>query len=109
MVRLGEGLGANRATLEGLAGVGDLGLCFSDEKSRNHQVGYLNAKGLNLEESQGHIRGVAEGIRTVRNVYLYAEKNNLDLNIARWIYLRLYQQKPLQECIAALFRQTEVE
>ncbi len=109
MVRFGESLGADRDTLEKLAGVGDLYLCFSNPKSRNYQAGYLSAQDLNLEAIQKRINGVAEGIRTVENVYRYAKQNSIDLNIARQIYLKLYEQKPLGECMADLFRQTEAE
>ena len=62
--RLAVALGAQRDTLAGLAGLGDLVLTCTGDLSRNRRVGLALAKGQSLKEILAGTRMVAEGVRT---------------------------------------------
>jgi hypothetical protein len=65
-MRLGETLGAQRETLMGLSGVGDLILTCTDNQSRNRRLGLAIAKGKSVAEAQAEIKQVVEGVRVAR-------------------------------------------
>jgi glycerol-3-phosphate dehydrogenase (NAD(P)+) len=66
MARFGVALGAERQTFMGLAGVGDLFLTCTSEKSRNYSTGYHLAKGWSLEKTLASLGSVAEGVYTAQ-------------------------------------------
>lgn len=111
MKKIGISLGAKEKTFDGLSGMGDLILTCNSKQSRNHQVGYSLASGKSLKEIEGELHGkIAEGIRTAKNIYEYAETKCYDLNIIKQIYLVMYNQKNIKEAIKELMvRDTERE
>ena len=66
MSRLACAAGAQRETLSGLAGLGDLVLTCTSAPSRNRRVGVELARGRPLQEILDGTRMVAEGVRTSR-------------------------------------------
>ena len=66
MSRFGMALGAQKHTFMGLAGVGDLFLTCTSEKSRNYSTGYHLAKGWSLERTLASLGSVAEGVFTAQ-------------------------------------------
>ena len=62
--RLAVALGAQRDTLAGLAGLGDLVLTCTGDLSRNRRVGLALAKGQALQDILAGTKMVAEGVRT---------------------------------------------
>lgn len=91
MARLGTAMGADILTFGGMAGIGDLMATATSRLSRNFQVGERLAKGESLEQIQGAMRMVAEGVKTTRAVRDYAERRQLDLPIVRAVFRLLYQ------------------
>ncbi len=102
LIRVGEIFQAQRETFYGLAGVGDLVLTCTSALSRNYRIGYLLAKGHNLEEALKEIREVAEGVKTVKVVKEWAEEYPLNLPISLEVYRTLYEGISPQEALQRL-------
>lgn len=81
--RLAVALGAQRDTLSGLAGLGDLVLTCTGDLSRNRKVGVALAQGLALQEILASTRMVAEGVRTTDAALALSARHNIELPIAR--------------------------
>jgi glycerol-3-phosphate dehydrogenase (NAD(P)+) len=81
--RLAVALGAQRDTLAGLAGLGDLVLTCTGDLSRNRRLGLALAKGQSLEQILAGTRMVAEGVRTTEAALALSAKHGIELPIAR--------------------------
>jgi glycerol-3-phosphate dehydrogenase (NAD(P)+) len=82
MSRLAVALGAQRDTLSGLAGLGDLVLTCTGSLSRNRRVGIALAQGQSLNEILSSTRMVAEGVRTTEAALALSAKHGIELPIA---------------------------
>ncbi len=82
MSRLACAAGAQRATLSGLAGLGDLVLTCTSAPSRNRRVGIELARGRPLQEILDGTRMVAEGVRTSKAALALAARHQIELPIA---------------------------
>jgi glycerol-3-phosphate dehydrogenase (NAD(P)+) len=102
MMRLGEVLGAQRETLTGLSGLGDLILTCSDLKSRNLRLGVLLGQGVALKAACQQIGQVVEGIHTTKLVYELAEKHKVRMPITTEMYRILYADATPKTALAAL-------
>jgi glycerol-3-phosphate dehydrogenase (NAD(P)+) len=80
--RLACAAGAQRETLAGLAGLGDLVLTCTSGPSRNRRVGVELARGRPLQEILDGMRMVAEGVRTSDAALALAAKHGTDMPIA---------------------------
>ncbi len=85
ITRLGEALGANPLTFQGLAGMGDLLLTCTGDLSRNRRVGLELARGRSLDEITTSMNQVAEGVKTTFAACALAERLGVDMPIARGI------------------------
>lgn len=83
LARLAVALGAQRDTLSGLAGLGDLVLTCTGDLSRNRRVGLALAQGQSLAEILASTRMVAEGVRTTEAALALSAKHGIELPIAR--------------------------
>jgi glycerol-3-phosphate dehydrogenase (NAD(P)+) len=110
LTRLGVAMGGKPATFSGLAGMGDLvATCMSD-KSRNHKVGVLLAKGLNLDEITASMQMVAEGVKSTRAVLDLAARHEVEMPIAREVGRVLYDKiHPKEAVLALMTRQARAE
>ena len=81
--RLAVALGAQRDTLAGLAGLGDLVLTCTGDLSRNRKVGIELARGRTLADILGSTRMVAEGVRTTEAALALGARHGIELPIAR--------------------------
>jgi len=84
--RLACACGAQRATLGGLAGLGDLVLTCTGDLSRNRTVGVELGRGRKLPEIIGSMRMVAEGVKTTYATMALAERNHVDMPITTQIH-----------------------
>jgi glycerol-3-phosphate dehydrogenase (NAD(P)+) len=84
-------LGANPATLSGLAGLGDLILTCTGHLSRNRQVGVELGRGKTIDEITGTMRMIAEGVRTTDAVHGLARKLNVMMPITEQVYNVIYK------------------
>jgi len=83
MTRLACAAGAQRETLAGLAGLGDLVLTCTGDLSRNRRVGIALAHGQSLPDILAGTKMVAEGVRTTEAALALSAKYGIELPIAR--------------------------
>lgn len=81
--RLAVAAGAQRETLAGLAGLGDLVLTCTGDLSRNRKVGLELAHGHALKDILASTRMVAEGVRTTAAALALSARYNIEMPIAR--------------------------
>jgi len=81
--RLAVGLGAQRETLAGLAGLGDLVLTCTGDLSRNRQLGIALARGETLSQILARTKTVAEGVRTTEAAVALGARHGVELPIAQ--------------------------
>jgi glycerol-3-phosphate dehydrogenase (NAD(P)+) len=100
--RLAMRLGAERATLAGLAGLGDLVLTCTGELSRNRQVGLGLGRGLTLDAVLAGMSEVAEGVRNTLSVRELATSVGVEMPITQQMYLLLYEKKDPKQAVVDL-------
>ncbi|MDP7705126.1 MULTISPECIES: NAD(P)H-dependent glycerol-3-phosphate dehydrogenase [unclassified Mycobacterium] len=83
MTKLGEALGGHRDTFAGLAGIGDLIVTCTSERSRNRYVGEQLGSGKSIDEIIASMNQVAEGVRAVSVIMDFASDCGIALPIAR--------------------------
>lgn len=83
--RLGAALGADPATLMGLAGVGDLIATCMSPLSRNHSVGVNLGRGMTVAEVSAVRHQTAEGVKSCRSVVDLAHAWGVDVPICEGV------------------------
>jgi glycerol-3-phosphate dehydrogenase (NAD(P)+) len=101
MLRFGEALGAERDTLAGLCGLGDLVLTCSSTSSRNFSLGKALGEGGDPAAMMSDRRTVAEGAHTAPVLAELAARHGVAMPIVTAVY-RLLQGAPAQEIVAEL-------
>ncbi|HEV7861445.1 MAG TPA: NAD(P)H-dependent glycerol-3-phosphate dehydrogenase, partial [Acidimicrobiia bacterium] len=81
LTRLGVAMGAEPATMAGLAGMGDLIATCISPLSRNRQVGERLGRGESIDAILGSMNMVAEGVKTAHVVMDLASRHGVDLPI----------------------------
>ena len=102
MSRLAGAAGANRDTLAGLTGLGDLVLTCTGTLSRNRQVGLELAKGRSLSDVLGSMKMVAEGVRTTEAALALAARHDVELPIAAQVAELLAGRKDARTALCEL-------
>jgi len=82
ITRLACAAGAQRETLAGLSGLGDLVLTCTGALSRNRHVGIELARGRSVEEVLAGMKMVAEGVRTTDAALALGRRHGVELPIA---------------------------
>lgn len=82
MTRLATAMGADRRTLFGLAGMGDLIATCTSPLSRNYRLGLTMAQGKNRQEALASLNACAEGVTTVAAVCELSQRLGIELPIA---------------------------
>lgn len=83
MSKLGEAMGGHRDTFAGLAGMGDLIVTCTSQRSRNRHVGEQLGSGKSIEEIISSMNQVAEGVKAASVIMEFAEKYGISMPIAR--------------------------
>ena len=99
MTRLAVKIGAQRETLSGLAGLGDLVLTCTGALSRNRHVGFELGKGRSLTEILQAMPSVAEGVGTASPLLALAEEHRIDLPVTEQVNAILNDWKSPGEAI----------
>lgn len=102
ITRLGVALGAEPMTFAGLSGMGDLVLTCSGRESRNHYVGEQIGKGKSLDEVLTTMVTVAEGVQTTKAALALAERQGVEMPIAREVHAVLFEGRRAQDALASL-------
>jgi glycerol-3-phosphate dehydrogenase (NAD(P)+) len=83
MSKLGVAVGGNRDTFAGLAGMGDLIVTCTSQRSRNRHVGEQLGQGKTVEEIIASMNQVAEGVKAASVIMEFADKYGISMPIAR--------------------------
>jgi glycerol-3-phosphate dehydrogenase (NAD(P)+) len=102
MMRLGVKLGGARETFMGLAGLGDLVLTCTDDQSRNRRLGLALGRGRTMQEAQGGILQVVEGVLASRAVCDVAARLSVDMPICREIHRVMHEGRPVRDAVQEL-------
>lgn len=110
MTRLGVALGGESQTFMGLAGVGDLFLTATSEKSRNYSFGFYLGQGMTQKEILGRRHSVTEGVATAAAIYEISQKLDIYAPLTAAIYRILHNNESIATVIQdILSRQSERE
>lgn len=83
MSKMGEAAGGQRDTFAGLAGIGDLIVTCTSQRSRNRHVGEQLGAGTPIDEIIASMNQVAEGVKAASVIMEFAEQYGLTMPIAR--------------------------
>src|SRR6516162_10125454 len=83
MSKMGEAAGGHRDTFSGLAGIGDLIVTCTSQRSRNRHVGEQLGAGKQIDEIIASMSQVAEGVKASSVIMEFAEEYGLPMPIAR--------------------------
>lgn len=102
ITRAAIAMGAQRETLAGLAGLGDLVVTAMSRHSRNRLFGELLARGRSPATALREVGAVVEGYRTTRSAYQLSRKMEVEMPITEAIYRVLYEGLSVPEAVALL-------
>src|ERR1700678_2498559 len=83
MSKMGEAAGGHRDTFAGLAGMGDLIVTCTSQRSRNRHVGEQLGAGKPIDEIIASMNQIAEGVRAASVIMEFALNYGLSMPIAR--------------------------
>ena len=110
MARLGVSLGAQKDTLAGLSGIGDLIVTCTSLHSRNNRAGILIGQGLSPQEAMEQVGAVVEGYYAAKSAWELCQKQQVDMPIIHAAYQVLYENVDARKAVAALLtRQRKAE
>lgn len=104
MSRFAVAQGANPMTFLGLAGVGDLIVTCSSNRSRNYRVGYAIGQGKTLDEAVEALGQVAEGVNTVRLMHDKSRQEGIYMPLANGLHKVLFEGVSAKEMARMLMR-----
>jgi glycerol-3-phosphate dehydrogenase (NAD(P)+) len=102
MSRLGVAMGGHPLTFSGLAGLGDVVLTCTSERSRNRKVGFLLGSGHSLRDVLAGTNQVAEGVTTAASVVGLGCRHKVELPICEQVAAVLEGSRRPEEAVAAL-------
>lgn len=102
MTRIGVAHGADPLTFLSLAGVGDLFLTCSSEKSRNFTVGSRLGQGETLHAILDTLGSVAEGVDTAKSAHAMVQGKDIDTPILEHVYRLLWKDEKAEDLARAL-------
>jgi len=102
IARLGEAMGAERQTFNGLTGIGDLIVTCTSMLSRNRRAGILLGQGKTLDEALKEVHMVVEGVVTAKSAYALAKKLNVEMPIIEAIHSILFEGKKPADIVMKL-------
>ncbi len=110
MRRLCACFSAQESTLMGLAGLGDLLLTATDDRSRNRRFGLAIGAGSSIDAAKGGIDQVIEGMQACFHLHKIILREGLDMPITSEVYAILYEGRQPEEALSRLlWRQAKVE
>ncbi|MEU7220688.1 NAD(P)H-dependent glycerol-3-phosphate dehydrogenase [Nocardia iowensis] len=103
IIRLGVALGAEPATLAGLAGVGDLVATCTSPLSRNRSFGRALGTGGSMETAQDATHGqVAEGVKSCTSIRALAVKHDVDMPLTTAVHQVCHEGVSVGEAVGNL-------
>jgi glycerol-3-phosphate dehydrogenase (NAD(P)+) len=102
MTRFAIALGAQRETLTGLSGLGDLALTCGSPQSRNMSLGIALGQGKSVAEVLKPRRSVTEGVHTAGAMVEMAAARGIEMPIAQAVHAVISGLATVDEAIEAL-------
>ncbi len=102
MTRLALAMGANRHTVGGLAGIGDLIVTCTSTHSRNHTVGQRLGRGETIDQILASMQMVAEGVDNAKMLHELAEDVGVEMPISNVVYKMCYEGLSAQDAVMIL-------
>jgi glycerol-3-phosphate dehydrogenase (NAD(P)+) len=102
--RLSAALGADPATLSGLAGLGDLVLTCTGGLSRNRRVGLALGQGQKLAAILQEMGMVAEGVNNTLSAHRLALREGVEMPITAMMHAILYEGISVRTAVTALMQ-----
>ena len=102
IARLVSVMGGERATVAGLAGIGDLIATCTSRHSRNRAAGEAIARGMSVDEVRAASPMVVEGIPATRAVLRLAREKGVEMPITTQVHAVLFEGISPQEGLARL-------
>ena len=99
MTRMSSVVGANKETLMGMCGIGDLMLTCSSMQSRNFSLGVLLGQGKSLKDILSMRNSVTEGVHTAKALKIMAEKHAIEMPISSAVYKCLCENISSEDAI----------
>ena len=110
IARLGGSMGAQKETLAGLSGVGDLIVTCTSGHSRNRQAGILLGQGRTVPQAMEEVGAVVEGYYATASAWELCRKQGVEMPIVSAAYQVLYQGADAKDVVAKLLsRQRKAE
>ena len=102
IARLGVALGAQKDTIAGLSGVGDLIVTCTSMHSRNRRAGILIGQGKTAKEAMQEVGAVVEGYYATKSAWELGQKMGVDMPIVEAAYRVLYEGATAKEVVQDL-------
>ena len=102
MMRVGLLAGGRSETLTGLAGLGDLVLTCTDDKSRNRRFGLALGRGVDQDTARERIGQVVEGAEAARELQRLGEVHGCELPITEQVNAVLFDNRTPRAAVEAL-------
>lgn len=103
IIRLGVALGAEPATLAGLAGVGDLVATCTSPLSRNRSFGHVLGAGGSMDAAQEATHGqVAEGVKSCTSIRALAEAHHVEMPLTTSVHQVCHEGVSVREAVGNL-------
>lgn len=100
--RLLNSFGANKETIMGLTGIGDLIATCTSLHSRNRHVGNELGLGKSLEEILDSMVMVAEGVKTCEAFYNLAKKKHIEMPLVEATYNVMFNNASVPDTVKEL-------
>ena len=100
--RLGIAMGANKLTLYGLSGMGDLIVTCASMHSRNRRAGILIGQGYTMEEAMKEVHMVVEGVYSAKAALALGKKYNISLPIIENVNMILFGNMTAKDAVNEL-------
>ncbi len=97
VTRLGLVLGAEPATMAGLAGLGDLVATCASPLSRNRTFGVHLGSGLSVSETVAITRQTAEAVKSCRPILELARRHDVEMPITEQVVAVVHNGLPVSE------------
>jgi glycerol-3-phosphate dehydrogenase (NAD(P)+) len=108
IARLGIAMGGERATFNGLTGIGDLIVTCASMHSRNRRAGILIGQGKSMQEAMDEVQMVVEGVYSAKAGLALAQKYGVAVPIISEVNQVLFEGKSAKAAVIDLMLRDRV-
>lgn len=100
-------MGADKNTLNGLTGTGDLIVTCQSLHSRNRMAGFYMGQGMTKDEAMDKVNMVVEGVYSAKAVLALGKKYNVELPIVEQVNSALFKGEPVKNMVTNLMTRSK--